>query len=234
MSTIATICARGGSTGLPGKNLRPLFGKPLIAHTIEHALRCPGIDRVFVSTDDDAIADAARAAGAEVPFRRPAELATATAPKLPVIRHLVTSVEAMGVQVDRIVDLDPTSPLRSVADVLACLALLDAHTDVVITGYPADKNPYFNMVELTADGLAGLCKSLPGGVFARQQAPAVYSMNASVYVWWRRTIDQNLWDGRARLHVMPRERSIDVDSLIDFELVQLLMGRRPLEGEAHV
>lgn len=234
MSTIATICARGGSTGLPGKNIRPLFGRPLIAHTVAHALACPGIDRVFVSTDDEAIAAAAREAGAEVPFMRPAELATSTAPKLPVIRHLVQGVEAMGVQVDRIVDLDPTSPLRDVDDVLACLQLLDADTDVVITGYPAEKNPYFNMVELDGQGHAALSKSLPGGVFARQQAPAVYSMNASVYVWWRRTLDQGIWDGRVRLHVMPRERSIDVDSLIDFELVQLLMSRRLGAGEAHV
>ena len=234
MSTIATICARGGSTGLPGKNVRLLFGQPLIAHTIAHALACPGIDRVFVSTDDDAIAAAAIAAGAEVPFRRPAELATSTAPKLPVIRHLVQGVEAMGVQVDRIVDLDPTSPLRSVDDVLACMKLLDADTDVVVTAYPAEKNPYFNMIELDGQGLAGLSKTLPGGVFARQQAPAVYAMNASVYVWWRRTLDQGIWDGRVRMHVMPRERSIDVDSLIDFELVQLLMARQRAEGEPRV
>ena len=234
MSTIATICARGGSTGLPGKNVRLLFGQPLIAHTIAHALASPGIDRVFVSTDDDAIAAAAIAAGAEVPFRRPSELATSTAPKLPVIRHLVQGVEAMGVQVDRIVDLDPTSPLRSVDDVLACMKLLDADTDVVVTAYPAEKNPYFNMIELDGQGLAGLSKTLPGGVFARQQAPAVYAMNASVYVWWRRTLDQGIWDGRVRMHVMPRERSIDVDSLIDFELVQMLMARQRAEGEPRV
>jgi CMP-N,N'-diacetyllegionaminic acid synthase len=230
MSTIATICARGGSSGLPGKNIRPLFGQPLIAHTIEQALRTPGIDRIFVSTDDDAIAAAASEAGAEVPFMRPAELATSTAPKLPVIRHLVQGVEAIGVQVDRIVDLDPTSPLRDIEDITACLALLDAHTDVVITGYPAEKNPYFNMVELNDQGHAHLSKATQGGVVARQQAPAVYAMNASVYVWWRRTLDTGIWGGRARLHVMPRERSIDIDSPIDFEIVQLLMARRMGKG----
>jgi CMP-N,N'-diacetyllegionaminic acid synthase len=234
MSTIATICARGGSTGLPGKNIRPLFERPLIAYTIEHALRTPGIDRVFVSTDDEAIAAAARAAGAEVPFMRPPELATSTAPKLPVIRHLVEGVEAMGVQVDRIVDLDPTSPLRAVDDVLACLRLLDANTDVVITGYPAEKNPYFNMVELDGEGHAHLSKTASGGIVARQQAPAVYAMNASVYVWWRHTLDVGLWDGRARLHVMPRDRSIDIDSAIDFEIVQLLMARRAGGGSGDV
>ena len=233
MGTIATICARGGSTGLPGKNIRPLHGKPLIAYTIEQALACPAIDRVFVSTDDAAIADVARRHGAEVPFMRPPELATATAAKLPVIRHLVAGVEAQGVAVERIVDLDPTSPLRSAQDILDCIALLDAATDVVITGYPAEKNPYFNMVELDAAGRAALSKTLPGGVTSRQQAPAVYAMNASVYVWWRRTLERGLWDGVARLHPMPRERSIDIDSLIDFRLVEMLMAEaRPAPAGA--
>ena len=94
--------------------------------------------------------------------------------------------------------------------------------------------PDFNMVELDSAGHARLSKTIAGGVVARQQAPAVYSMNASVYVWWRHTLDKGLWDGRARLHVMPRERSIDVDSLLDFELVQLLMMRARGAGEGHV
>jgi CMP-N,N'-diacetyllegionaminic acid synthase len=227
MTTIATICARGGSTGLPGKNVRLLRGKPLIAHTIEQALACPRIERVFVSTDDADIAAVARRYGAEVPFMRPAELATTTAPKIPVIQHLVAGVVAMGVDVDRIVDLDPTSPLRNADDILACIELLDERTDVVITGYPAEKNPYFNMVELDAAGLACLSKKPAGAVTSRQEAPAVYAMNGSVYVWWRRTLDRGLWDGAARLHVMPRERSIDVDSLLDFRIVELLMADRP-------
>lgn len=224
MTTIASICARGGSTGLPGKNVKLLHGRPLIVHTIAQALACPAIERVFVSTDDAKIAAVAREAGAEVPFLRPAELATGSAPKLPVIRHLVESVEAMGVVVDRIVDLDPTSPLRLVSDIEACIALLDETTDVVITAYPAEKNPYFNMVEAKPDGNIGLVKTLPGGVAARQLAPAVYAMNASVYVWHRRTLDQGLWDGRVKLHVMPRERSIDIDTPIDFRLVEMLMA----------
>ncbi|NTV10845.1 MAG: acylneuraminate cytidylyltransferase family protein [Zoogloea sp.] len=224
MTTIATICARGGSTGLPGKNIRLLHGRPLIVHSIEAALTCGRIERVFVSTDDPAIAEVARAVGAEVPFLRPAELATGTAPKLPVIRHLVEEIERRGVRPTRIVDLDPTSPLRRVADIDACLDLLDEDTDVVITGYPAEKNPYFNMVEAKPDGNIGLVCSLPGGVTARQQAPAVYAMNASVYVWHRRTLEKGVWGGRVRLHVMPRERSIDIDTPLDFRLVELLMA----------
>jgi len=222
MTTIATICARGGSTGLPRKNVKLLCGKPLIVHTIEHAFACPGIDRVFVSTDDEEIAKIARAAGAEVPFIRPAELATETAAKVPVIRHLVEAVERMGCLVSRIVDLDPTSPLRTLADIDECIALLDAETDVVITAYPAEKNPYFNMVEAKPDGNIGLVKPLPG-VVARQQAPAVYAMNASIYVWHRHSLEKGIWDGRVKLHVMPRERSIDIDTLLDFEMVEKIM-----------
>lgn len=226
MSTIATICARGGSQGLIGKNIRPLLGKPLIAHTIAMALAHPRLDRVFVSTDSVEIAAVSRDSGAEVPFLRPPELATSDAAKLPVISHLVEQVEAAGLEVNRIVDLDPTSPLRSAVDIDACLDLLDEQTDCVITAYPAEKNPYFNMVELDADGLACLAKKLPGAVVSRQQAPPVYSMNASIYVWHRNTFRKGVWGGRTRLHVMPRERSIDIDSAIDFALVELLMKDR--------
>jgi len=226
MLTIATICARGGSVGVPGKNIKPLLGKPLIAYTIEQALAVPGIDRVFVSTDSEAIAEVARAAGAEVPFLRPAELATSSAPKLAVIRHLVEWVDAHVGPVGRIVDLDPTSPLRDLSDIETCMAMLDEETDVVITAYEADKNPYFNMVEAQPDGNIRLVKPLPGGVAARQEAPKVYAMNASIYVWHRHSLDKGLWDGRTRLHVMPRERSVDIDEPIDFLIVELLIKQQ--------
>ena len=226
MSTIATICARGGSQGMPGKNIRPLAGKPLIVHTIEQARACNAIDKVYVSTDDPRIADVARQEGAEVPFLRPAELATAQAPKIPVIRHLVESVEAKGQRIERIVDLDPTSPLREMADIEACLELLTPDTDVVITAYEAEKNPYFNMVEYDAQGRVRLVKTPPAAVDARQAAPKVYAMNASIYVWHRRTLAKGLWEGRAALHVMPRTRSIDIDTPLDFKLVELLMQEK--------
>lgn len=226
MSTIATICARGGSTGLPGKNVRLLLGKPLIAHTIEQALACERIDEVFVSTDDQEIAEVASQAGANVPFLRPAELATSTSAKIHVIQHLVSEIERRGVFVERIVDLDPTSPLRLVSDIDACLMLLDDRTDVVITGYPAEKNPYFNMVEQQPDGSYGLVKPMPDGPTSRQRAPAVFAMNASVYVWHRHTLEKGLWGGRVRLHVMPRERSIDIDTSFDFCMVERLMTER--------
>lgn len=228
--TIATICARGGSRGLPGKNIRPLLGKPLIVYTIEQALVQPQIDRVFVSTDAPDIAAVAAAAGAEVPFLRPAHLATHDAAKVPVIEHLATWISSHIGSIGRIVDLDPTSPLREGSDIEACLAMLDDQTDTVITGYAAEKNPYFNMVETHSNGFVGLVKALPGRVTCRQAAPQVYAMNASIYCWHSHTLCKGLWQGRTRLHVMPRERSIDIDSPIDFELVELLMRKRLTAG----
>ena len=224
MTTICTVCARGGSTGVPRKNVRPLLGKPLIGWTIEQALAAPSIEGVYVSTDDDEIASIAEDFGAVVPYRRPAELATTEAAKLPVIGHLVERIEADGVEVDRIVDLDPTSPLRTVNDIENAIALLDDDTDVVITAYPAEKNPYFNMVEQQADGSYGLV--VASDAVSRQGAPAVYSMNGSVYVWHRHTLEKGLWGGRAQLYEMPRERSVDIDAELDFTIVELLMSRR--------
>lgn len=226
MSVIATVCARGGSTGLPRKNVRPLLDKPLICWTIEQAARIAAIDAVYVSTDDEEIALVAQAAGARMTGLRPAELATSTAPKLPVIRHLVEQVEASGVRVDTIVDLDPTSPLRADRDIEDCLALLTPQTDVVITAFPSEKSPYFNMVEQGADGNVRLVKPPASPVYGRQGAPKVYSMNASVYVWHRHTLHKGLWEGNVRMHCMPRERSIDVDTLLDFRLVEMLMKER--------
>jgi CMP-N,N'-diacetyllegionaminic acid synthase len=224
MTTICTICARGGSVGVPRKNIRQLFGLPLIAHTIRQAQACRLIDAVYVSTDDDQIADVAREYGAIVPYKRPAELATSAAGKLPVIAHLVDHLVQTGVDVTRIVDLDPTSPLRTVEDIEAAVRMLDDQTDVVITAYPSDKNPYFNMVERQADGNVRLVKPMADGVASRQAAPKVFSMNASIYVWHASTLQSGLWNGRTRLYEMPRERSIDIDSEIDFKLVEMLMA----------
>lgn len=226
---IITICARGGSTGVPGKNIRPLCGKPLIGWTIEQAFAAKIADHVFVSTDSEDIARVARSFGAQVPFLRPAELATSTAGKLPVIQHLVAWVEAQHGPVNAIVDLDPTSPMRDIADIQTCFSMLDADTDVVITGYEADKNPYFNMVEVKANGFyERVC--LPGSeVLGRQSAPKVFAMNASIYVWHRHSLSSSLWDSpKIKLHVMPRERSVDIDHEIDFDLVALLMKKKGL------
>jgi len=225
---IISICARGGSAGVPGKNTRLLRGKPLIAWTIEQAFACGLAERVIVSTDSEEVAAVAQRYGAEVPFLRPTELATAQAAKLPVIEHLVNWVEtSSGQQVDTVIDLDPTSPLRAVSDITACVKLLDERTDLVITGYLSDKNPYFNMVEQRLGEYVELVCKPVSEVFGRQNASRVYAMNASIYVWRRSELTGSLWSSpRVRLYEMPRERSIDIDHPVDFELVELLMNQK--------
>ena len=136
-----------------------------------------------------------------------------------------------GKKISKIVDLDPTSPLRIVDDVYACLELLDESADVVITGYESDKNPYFNMVEQKAGGYFERVCPPVSEVVTRQSAPRTFAMNASIYAWHRHSLASSLWDSpKIRLHVMPRERSIDIDHEIDFELVALLMKKRGFAG----
>lgn len=228
MKVVATICARGGSKGVPGKNTRLLGGKPLIVYTIDVARKCQSIDRVVVSTDDPEIARVAKASGAEVPFRRPKELALESAPKLPVIKHAVDYLESQeSYYPDIIVDLDPTSPLRTEADVEACIRMVrDEGADNVFSVTKARRNPYFNMVEIV-DGRVRLVKPLAQPVFSRQAAPEVYDMNASIYVWKREALMNNdsLFLERTRTYEMP-EWTIDIDSETDFEFVECILRKR--------
>ena len=224
--TIATICARGGSKGLPGKNIRLFAGKPLIVHSIEQARACPAIDAVVVSTDNAAIADIARAAGALVPYLRPADLASDTAAKLPVIEHLVKHLEQGGQRIARIVDLQPTSPLREAQDILQAL---NACPDMPLTVSVrvAQDNPYFNMVERSADGRIALCKGQ--GSIRRQDSPSVYALNGSIYVWQRAALAQaavdGLWSIGLGVYEMPHWKSVDIDDLDDFEYAEWLYHR---------
>ena len=224
--TIVTICARGGSKGLPGKNIRLFVGKPLIVHSIEQALACSCIDAVVVSTDDAAIADIARTAGAVVPYFRPAELASDTAAKLPVIEHLVQHLEQSGQCISRIVDLQPTSPLREVQDITQALSACP-DMPLTVSVRQAQDNPYFNMLERGADGRMVLCKGQ--GSVRRQDSPAVYALNGSIYVWQRPALAQaaveGLWSVALGVYVMPHWKSVDIDDLNDFEYAEWLYHR---------
>lgn len=224
--TIATICARGGSKGLPGKNIRAFAGRPLIVHSILQALRCEHIAGVYVSTDDPQIADVARAAGALVPFLRPAELATDAAPKLPVIEHLVRTLEEEGAAIGRIVDLQPTSPLRDSEDIEAALALRTG-AELVVSVTEARDNPYFNLVETQDDGTVRLAKG--DGAGRRQDTPDVFALNGSIYVWQRAALahaaQHGLWSVRVAPYPMPRWKSVDIDDLEDFEYAEWLASR---------
>lgn len=225
--TIATICARGGSKGLPRKNLLPFGGLPLVAHSVQQALACPLIDGVFVSTDDDEIADVARRFGAQVPYRRPAELASDQAAKIPVIEHLVRHLEALGEVIGTVVDLQPTSPLRSQADLAAAIALA-GQAELVVTVTEPSHNPYYTLVEIGPDG--GLHLSKPADFARRQDAPAVWGLNGSIYVWSRAGLahaaDAGFWAVSMLASPMPRERSVDIDDALDFQLAEWFLRRQ--------
>ena len=231
--TIATVCARGGSKGLPGKNIRLFAGRPLIVHTIEHALACPEIDAVYVSTDDFDIADIARSAGAIVPYARPAELATDEVGKLPVIEHLVAHLEQQGELIRHVVDLQPTSPLRESTDISAALQTRPG-AQLVVSVAEAPDNPYFNLAEQGSDGLLHLCKG--EGKMRRQDAPPVYALNGSIYVWLRAALAHaafhGLWSVEVAPYVMPRWKSVDIDTLEDFEYAQWLFNRHVAQSGA--
>ena len=227
MTRICTICARGGSKGVKNKNILPLAGKPLIAHSIDRAQRSGLFDAIAVSSDSEAILETASQYGADFLIERPLELASDTAAKLPVIRHCAAAAEQrLGTQADIFVDLDATSPLRSVEDIKDVVALIEAGgIGNVITGTPSRRSPYFNMVELAENGAPRLVKSLPNSIQRRQDAPACFDMNASIYAWTRDALfaEGPLMNDRTRLVVMPEERSQDINSLLDFKIVEMLM-----------
>lgn len=231
MKIISIICARGGSKGVPKKNIRLLLGRPLIARTIDLARKCPSIDRVIVSTEDPEIARIAGEYGAEVPFIRPDALAQDSSPKLPVLQHVVNYLQSQeDYQPDIIVDLDPTSPLRTVADVEACIRMVqEAGTDNVFSVTQSRRNPYFNMVEVV-DGRVKLVRPPDKPVTSRQAAPLVYDMNASIYAWKRAALMDNdtIFLTGTRIYEMP-EWALDIDSELDFEFAEFILSQRGKE-----
>lgn len=230
MSRICTICARGGSKGVRNKNVRDLVGKPLIAYTINQAQASHLFDVIAVSSDSPEILDIGRKYGADLLIKRPEELATDTAAKVPVIRHCVAEAEGVtGKRFDVVVDLDATSPLRLVEDIQGAVKLLEnAKVANVITAAPARRSPYFNLVELGKDGVVRLSKSLEQPIVRRQDSPQCFDMNASIYVWQRAALFESptIFNADTLLFVMPKERSTDIDDEIDFEIVELLIKKR--------
>lgn len=227
MKRLCTICARGGSKGVPGKNVKLLAGIPVLAHSIRQARESGLFDCIAVSSDDDAILAVAEAEGA-LTIRRPAEMASDTAGKLPSIQHaFLTSEEKTGHTFDTHVDLDATAPLRLPEDIVAAVKLLEeSGADNVITGMTARRSPYFNLVEVSPDGAVGLSKQRAKNVVRRQDAPPCYDMNASIYVWTREAIttDPKLFGEKTKLLVMPEVRSVDIDHPLDFKIVEMIMS----------
>jgi len=230
MTTAAFIFARGGSKGLPGKNIRPLGGKPLIAWSIEHALAVKRIDRVIVSTDSYEIAAISRQYGAEVPFIRPANLATDESPECLSWRHgLEYLKDNTGTMPEIMVSVPATAPMRLAIDIDNCIDEYEkGSTDVVITVTEAHRNPYFNMVKECPDGTYGLVATPLLTVGRRQDAPIVYDMATVCYVFNSEFImsHDSIFEGRVRAVHVPIERAIDIDTLLDFQVAEALLTNR--------
>ena len=227
---LGAIFARGGSKGIPRKNIKLLNGKPLIAYAIECAKAVSSIDRVIVSTDDDEIASVAKKYGADVPFSRPSELATDNSPELLSWKHAVQTMQQQrGAPIDILVSIPTTAPLRSVQDIEACIKkLLNASADIVITITEAYRNPYFNMVSVDVEGDAKLVIPSHSTITQRQNAPLVYDVTTVAYAARADFIlkTSSILDGKVKAVIIPKERALDVDTSLDFEFAEFLMARR--------
>jgi N-acylneuraminate cytidylyltransferase/CMP-N,N'-diacetyllegionaminic acid synthase len=227
---VVTICARKGSKGLPGKNKKLLNDLPLYAHAILQAVNCNLFNSIVVSSDDEEIIRSARSFGATQVVIRPDELSGENIGKPETIRHAVLKCEELtNTQFNTVVDLDITSPLRLNEDILGAVEMLEVEKlDCVITGCVSHRNPYFNLVEINKDGYANLSKQNKISYLSRQMAPKCYDMNASVHVWDRNSLieDPKLFYPKTKLYEMPEDRSRDIDSALDFSIVDLIMNNR--------
>lgn len=227
---VAFIFARGGSRGVPHKNVRLLAGKPLLAHAIEAAFASELIDRVIVSTDDAEIAEIAQKYGAEVPFLRPKELARDDSPEWFAWQHAVQALQASErrQKIDVFVCVPATSPLRRTSDVDSCIqTLLDSNADIVIAVKPADRNPYYNMVVFDREGYARLVIPPVQPIYHRQAAPSVFDMTTIAYAARPDFVlgASSMFEGRVKAIVVPRERAIDIETELDFKFAEFLLNQ---------
>mgnify|MGYP003682320079 CR=1 FL=1 len=230
MKAVAFIFARGGSKGLPDKNIRPLGGKPLIGWSIEHALAVKRIERIIVSTDSEEIAAVAREYGAEVPFIRPEELAQDNSPEWLAWRHALNFLlKTTGELPEVMVSVPATGPLRWVIDIENCLDEYEkGDVDMVITVTEAHRNPHFNMVKTCADGTVALVNPPESAIHRRQDAPVVYDMTTVCYVANPEFVMNNnaIFEGQVMAVHVPIERAIDIDTLLDFQIAENILKIR--------
>lgn len=231
MSHYAFIFARGGSKGLPRKNILPLSGKPLLNWSIDTAKAVPIIDRIFVSTDDSEIAHVAKSAGAEIIYR-PKDLASDTAAEWLSWQHAIEWVEKKYGEFDYFISLPATSPLRSKSDVEAAIDKLKSTlADICITVTPSSRSPYFNMVKHINNDLVDLVVKNDEQIVRRQDAPEVFDITTVTYVTTPTFIRQSsgVMSGKVTSICVPKERAIDIDTQIDFDLAQLLANKAQIK-----
>ena len=230
MKYVALICARGGSKGWPGKNIKKLGGTPLIGWSIKVAKRIERVSRVIVSTDSEEIAEIALEYGAEVPFMRPKDLALDDSPEWLVWRHAINYLESrQGEKIEGLVVLPATAPLRSIEDVNDCIDEFEkGEVDSVITVSEANRSPYFNMIVNDKKGYSSLVIQLKKGIVRRQDAPKVYDMTTVAYVVNTNFVKKfdGIFEGMVKSVVVPPERAIDIDTMLDFKIAEYLILNR--------
>lgn len=231
---LCSICIRGGSKGVPKKNIRMVNGNPLLFYTIDCAQKAKGLDDLVISSDSDEMLQIAQQLGAKTIIKRPEHLASDTASKWDVFIHLIEEYEAKtGKTVDYLVDLDVTVPLRKPEHIEGAIQMmLNNDTDVVITGYEPERNPYFNMMELSDGKYATMVKNTAQPIVRRQDAPKVYSLTPAVYVMRKEALYQyKHWsEARCMIYEIPRENAVDIDTEFDLKLVEFLMQNRNTNG----
>jgi N-acylneuraminate cytidylyltransferase len=231
MKTFAFVFARSGSKGVRGKNIRRLCNKPLLNYSLDVASQIVEIERIFVSTNSPEIAAVAESLGATV-INRPNELARDDTPEWLAWQHAVKWVHDMFGEFDRFVSLPTTAPLRIKEDVVRCLAALDDSIDIVVTMTPAHRSPWFNMVKIERNKNLSILVNDAVSITRRQNVPTAYDMTTIAYVARPSFIldNKSIWDGRVRGVVIPQERALDIDTEFDFEVAELLMIKRLLQG----
>lgn len=226
MKTLAIIPARGGSKSIPSKNITLVGGKPLLDWTVSAARAALSIDRVIVSTDSPAIAEVARAYGAEVPFLRPAELAQDDTPGIAPILHAAQWLkERQSYVPDYVMCLQPTSPLRTFEDIEAVLQMArERQAEAVISVTPVDQHPRW-MKTISEDGILHDYATSASPVTRRQDLPPVYALNGAIYLIRFDLLMQNqsLYADQTLAYIMPAERSLDIDTPWELYLADLVL-----------
>lgn len=225
MKILYLIPARGGSKGVPKKNIKELAGVPLIGHTIKAALEVADAMDICVSTDSDEIANVAEGFGLKVPFRRPAEISSDFASNEQVILHAIDFFRNRGVFYDYVVVLQPTSPLRKGTHILEAVELIDENSELIVSVKETDSNPYYVLFEEAENGVLEKVKK---GVFTRRQdCPIVYELNGAVYVIQVEKLKEKGYQNLAMTkYLMDKVHSIDIDDLMDFAIAEYILGQK--------
>ncbi len=228
MKAICIIPARGGSKGVPKKNIRKINGKPLLSYVIESSLKSKIFEHVIVSTEDDEIARIAKRFGAEVPFKRPKYLATDNAPMDKVLHHAVRKLYKLNYDFDIFVWRDATTPFIRPVDIKNCIELLKKRKAVIVTGvYEQHLNPYFNIVETKKDGFLKICKPLKVKARSRQEAPKVFQLNGLYVYDTEKFLKLKKTDLAKTLpYEIPLETGIMIDTEFEFNIVKLLFTKQ--------